>query len=167
MRPSGFIYLCLGIIETSSDIHRVEAVVESCGKGTSSAKVGATYLKEGKRAWESREVQRIYIFNGDVMNENVIRSVLRILLQGIVVRTAEFAHVFLFRCPECHGAIASVCFNFENSLEMADEEIFRPTCDCGWIGELNGFMAMRHWVQSWETITVKDTVERARPTEAA
>jgi len=83
------------------------------------------------------------------------------------VRTAEFAHVFLFRCPACHGAVTSMCFNSENNLETADAEVLRLTCDCGWKGELNGFMAVRHWVHSWEVIAVKNEVERARPTEAA
>jgi len=86
--------------------------------------------------------------------------------RGIIVRTAEFAHVFLFRCPACHGAVTSVCFNSESNLEMADEEVLRPTCDCGWSGELSGFMAVRHWVHSWEAIAVKDKAEGARP-EAA
>jgi hypothetical protein len=98
----------------------------------------------------------------------MIGSALRFLpFRGIIVRTDEFAHVFLFRCPACHGAITSVCFNSENNLEMADEEVLRPTCDCGWTGEMSGFMAVRHWVQSWEAVAVKDMAQRARPTEAA
>ena len=84
-----------------------------------------------------------------------------------MVRSGEFAHVFLFRCPECHGAITSLCFHSESNLEMADEEVFRPACDCGWAGELSGFMAVRHWVQSWEAFAAKHEAERARPTEAA
>ena len=84
-----------------------------------------------------------------------------------MARMAEYAHVFLFRCESCDGALTSVCFKTECNLETADEQVFRSACDCGWTGELMGFVAVRHWVQSWETITVKDTVERARPTEAA
>jgi len=53
----------------------------------------------------------------------------------------EYGHVFLFRCHACHGALTSACFTSESNLEMADEHIFRHTCDCGWTGELTGFMA--------------------------
>jgi hypothetical protein len=43
-----------------------------------------------------------------------------------------------------------MCLNSESNLEMADEQGFRQTCDCGWTGGLIGFMAVRHWVQAWE-----------------
>ena len=68
----------------------------------------------------------------------------------------EYAHVFLFRCPACHGGLTAVCFNFESNLETADGQVLRRTCDCGWTGELVGFMAVRHWVQPWESGVVKD-----------
>jgi len=70
--------------------------------------------------------------------------------------TEEYAHVFLLRCPACHGALTSVCFKSEGNLETADEHVFRPTCDCGWTGELAGFVAVRHWVQAWESVGSRD-----------
>ncbi len=83
------------------------------------------------------------------------------------MRTAQFAHVFLFRCPACHGAIPALCFNSESSLEMADAYLFRPMCDCGWTGELVGFVAVRHWVQPWESVEVRNTAGQSKSTEAA
>jgi hypothetical protein len=98
----------------------------------------------------------------------VIGSVLPFLpIKDVMARMAEYAHVFLFRCESCHGALTSVCFKNECNLEMADEQVFRSTCDCGWTGELIGFVAVRHWVQSWEAVVVKDTAERTKATEAA
>jgi hypothetical protein len=82
------------------------------------------------------------------------------------MQTTEYAHVFLFRCPGCHGALTTVCFISENNLEMADEHVFRPTCDCGWTGELVGFVAARHWVQPWESVAVRTTAE-SRSTQVA
>jgi hypothetical protein len=84
-----------------------------------------------------------------------------------MVRIAEYAHVFLFRCDACHSALTSVCFESEGNLETADEQVFRSACDCGWAGELTGFVAVRHWVHCWESVTVKDTAGRTRSTGAA
>ncbi len=82
------------------------------------------------------------------------------------MQTTEYAHIFLFRCPACHGALTSICFKSESNLEMADEHVFRPACDCGWTGELLGFMAVRHWVQERES-EVRATADSSRSTEAA
>ena len=79
----------------------------------------------------------------------------------------EFAHVFLFRCPACHGALSAVCFNSESNLETADDYVFRPSCDCAWTGELNGFMAVRHWVQSWEPRALPEAKDSPKSTQAA
>jgi hypothetical protein len=67
------------------------------------------------------------------------------------------------RCPACHGALMAMCFKPESNLEMADENVFWPTCDCGWTGELVGFMAVRHWVQPWESIGVRDAGKTENP----
>jgi len=83
------------------------------------------------------------------------------------MQTTVYAHVFLFRCPACHGALTSVSFNSEYNLETADSYVFRPQCDCGWTGELVGFMAVRHWVQEWEAVAVRDKADCSKLTEAA
>lgn len=44
-------------------------------------------------------------------------------LELVTMRTAEFAHAFLFRCPVCHGASTVVCFKSETNLETTDEKI--------------------------------------------
>jgi hypothetical protein len=82
------------------------------------------------------------------------------------VRTGDVAHVFLFRCPGCLGAVTSACFNCEFNLETADEYVFRPCCECGWTEELFGFMAVCHWVHSWEPIAVSAAVGRSQSNDA-
>ena len=82
-------------------------------------------------------------------------------LEAVTMRTAEFAHTFLFRCPVCNGASTVVCFKSESNLETADEDIFRAKCLCGWIGELNGFMAVRHWVVEWEPVGLRKRLSRS------
>lgn len=85
-----------------------------------------------------------------------------------MARMAEYIHVFLFRCQACHGPITSFCFESEGNLETADERVFPSACDCGWTGELTGFVAVRHWVHCWEDIAaVQDTADRTKETEAA
>jgi hypothetical protein len=83
------------------------------------------------------------------------------------VRAAALAHVFLFRCPACHGAVPAVCFNSEYNLETADAYVFRPHCECGWTGELVGFMAIGHWVQEWESVAVETAKDCSISREAA
>ena len=88
--------------------------------------------------------------------------------EGCSVRTAEVAHVFLIRCPGCHGALTVACFNCEFNLETADAYVFHPCCECGWTGELMGFLAVRHWVHCWEAPAVKAAADnRAQPNQAA
>jgi hypothetical protein len=63
----------------------------------------------------------------------------------------EFAHVFLFRCPECGRPLASACASTQSSLEMADAHLFNPHCHCGWTGALVGLISVRHYVEPWES----------------
>ena len=62
----------------------------------------------------------------------------------------EFVHVLLFKCPVCHGPSAAFCLIQESNLETADDHVFPCHCDCGWAGELVGFLAIRHWVAPWD-----------------
>jgi hypothetical protein len=55
-----------------------------------------------------------------------------------------------------------MCFQSEANLEMADEHVFRLTCDCRWAGELAGFLAVGHWVQSWEALALQQVAEAPR-----
>ena len=61
-----------------------------------------------------------------------------------------FAHVLLFKCPQCSRPLASACYNTERSLETADAHWFNPHCHCGWIGNVSGMTAVKHWVVEWE-----------------
>jgi hypothetical protein len=29
---------------------------------------------------------------------------------------------------------------------------FKQACKCGWLGNLNGSMAVQHWVEPWEQV---------------
>jgi hypothetical protein len=29
---------------------------------------------------------------------------------------------------------------------------FKPACKCGWSGDVNGLMAIQHWVEPWEQL---------------
>ena len=64
-------------------------------------------------------------------------------------KTAQFAHVLLFACPECGRPLASACFNTKQSLEDADAHWFNPHCPCGWTGDVAGVTAIKHWVEPW------------------
>ena len=70
----------------------------------------------------------------------------------VVVRKEVYAHFFLFTCSACRGHLASVCSSSQRNLEPAEGHIFSLHCHCGWIGELAGFMALRHWVELGEHI---------------
>jgi hypothetical protein len=45
-----------------------------------------------------------------------------------MLATKEFAHVFLFRCPECGRPLASACASTQSNLELADAYLFNPHC---------------------------------------
>jgi len=68
------------------------------------------------------------------------------------VRKEIYAHFFLFRCETCGGFLASVCSSSQRNLEPADAHIFNLHCHCGWMGELAGISALRHWVEMGEHI---------------
>jgi hypothetical protein len=63
----------------------------------------------------------------------------------------EFAHVFLFRCPECGKPLASACASTQGNLEMADAHLFDPHCHCGWSAPLIGLTSVKHCVEPWES----------------
>jgi hypothetical protein len=63
----------------------------------------------------------------------------------------QFAHVLLFSCPECRRPLASACASTEKNLENADAHWFNPHCHCGWIGDVVGVTALKHWVEPWKS----------------
>lgn len=65
------------------------------------------------------------------------------------MQTAEYVHVFLFRCPGCVNALSFAFLNDEANLEGADGHEFEAHCDCGWQGELVGYLGLSHWVHQW------------------
>ena len=63
----------------------------------------------------------------------------------------EFLHVLVFRCPKCSRPLAVSCISDKRTLESADAHLFNPHCHCGWTGSLAGFVAVKNWVEPWET----------------
>jgi hypothetical protein len=44
------------------------------------------------------------------------------------------------------------------NLEQADAHRFDPHCRCGWSGAFAGLMAVKHWVEPWESsLEVEET----------
>lgn len=69
----------------------------------------------------------------------------------------QFAHVLLFSCPQCRSPLASACASTKKNLEQADAQWFSPRCHCGWMGDVIGVTAVKHWVEPWqEAIRSKD-----------
>lgn len=60
-----------------------------------------------------------------------------------------FAHVLLFRCPNCREPISSVSMSTHRSLEQIDSSQVEVKCDCAWSGEMIGGAATRHLVFDW------------------
>jgi hypothetical protein len=67
-----------------------------------------------------------------------------------VVLSEQFAHVLLFTCPHCGRPLASACASNNRNLEVADAHWFQPHCFCGWVGDVAGMVAVKHWVEPWE-----------------
>jgi hypothetical protein len=63
----------------------------------------------------------------------------------------DFLHVLVFRCPKCARPLAVSCTSDERTFEAADAHLFNLHCHCGWMGSLAGFIAVKHWVEPWET----------------
>jgi hypothetical protein len=62
----------------------------------------------------------------------------------------QYAHVLLFACPHCGRPLSAACVSVKSNLEGAQAEFFAPHCPCGWIGEVPGATALRHWVEPWD-----------------
>jgi hypothetical protein len=69
----------------------------------------------------------------------------------MLTAAVQFAHVLLFRCPECQRPLASACASTEENLENADAHWFNPHCHCGWTGDVIGVTALKHWVEPWKS----------------
>jgi hypothetical protein len=63
------------------------------------------------------------------------------------VRT--FAHVLLFRCPQCSTPATAACSSKNMDREQIATRAFNHACKCGWSGKLRGLMAVQHWVECW------------------
>jgi len=66
--------------------------------------------------------------------------------------TRLFVHVLLFRCPRCGGPVTAARLSKDLDREDVALRIFKEACKCGWSGNLNGLIAVQHWVEPWEQV---------------
>jgi DNA-directed RNA polymerase subunit N (RpoN/RPB10) len=65
---------------------------------------------------------------------------------------SKFAHLLLFRCPECGEPIATACASYFANLEEVDARQFSAHCsDCDKAFDMLGIQAVRHWVDPWDS----------------
>ncbi len=64
-----------------------------------------------------------------------------------------FAHSLLFQCEACNGPIAISVTSTDRGLEAVDGAPLRVACGCGWVENLMGVSARRHWVVKWPVPT--------------
>ena len=74
-------------------------------------------------------------------------SIAKTVTRGREVRT--FAHILLFRCPECSGPVTAACSSNDLDREKVAIRVFNQGCKCGWSGKLGGLTAVQHWVECW------------------
>ena len=74
-------------------------------------------------------------------------SIANTVTQGREVRT--FAHILLFRCPQCKGPVTAACSSKDMDREQVAARVFKQPCKCGWLGNLSGLTAVQHWVECW------------------
>jgi hypothetical protein len=67
-----------------------------------------------------------------------------------------FAHSLLFQCEACNGPIAISVASSDRGLEAVDGTSLRVACGCGWVENLMGVNARRHWVVRWPVPTKGD-----------
>ena len=67
-------------------------------------------------------------------------------------RPPSFVHLLLFQCPRCGQPIPLAVTSDTRSLETVDARSAITKCECGWIRNMVGASAKRHWVEPWESI---------------
>jgi hypothetical protein len=48
--------------------------------------------------------------------------------------------------------MTAVCSSQNMDREHVAIRTFKPACKCGWSGDVNGLMAIQHWVEPWEQL---------------
>lgn len=67
-----------------------------------------------------------------------------------------FVHVFLFECGGCGAPVSTASASDAKNLEQMDARLFSISCDiCGWSGKSIGTAAKRHWVDFWDSESVR------------
>lgn len=65
-------------------------------------------------------------------------------------RSAEpFVHILLFECHECGCPVPAALTSDRKSMEDIDARAIRVSCRCGWVEQVSGTEARRHWVDDW------------------
>jgi hypothetical protein len=66
------------------------------------------------------------------------------------MKHVPYVHLLLFRCKRCDKPLAIPVVCEEGNLEKIDGDIYEVKCNCGWLENLLGVEASRHWVAPWE-----------------
>jgi hypothetical protein len=61
-----------------------------------------------------------------------------------------YVHLLLFRCKRCKEPFAIPVTSPASNLEKIDGDTYSVECNCGWLQNLLGVEAVRHWVTPWE-----------------
>ena len=61
-----------------------------------------------------------------------------------------YVHLLLFRCKQCNKPVSISGISEAGNLEVIDGHTYEVECRCGWLEDLLGVEALRHWVVPWE-----------------
>ena len=65
-------------------------------------------------------------------------------------KNLAYVHLLLFRCKRCKEPFAIPVTSTASNLEKIDGDTYSVECNCGWLQNLLGVEAVRHWVTPWE-----------------
>ena len=60
-----------------------------------------------------------------------------------------YVHLLLFKCAVCKDPLVIPVMSDEYNLEGIDGGNYDLSCDCGWVENLVGLEAVRHYVAPW------------------
>ena len=61
-----------------------------------------------------------------------------------------YVHLLLFCCKRCNKPVSISGISEVGNLEEIDGHTYEVECRCGWVENLLGVEALRHWVIPWE-----------------
>ena len=68
----------------------------------------------------------------------------------MAVKHIAYVHLLLFCCKQCNKPVSISGVSDVGNLEEIDGNTYEVECRCGWLENLLGVEALRHWVVPWE-----------------